>query len=395
MDHDIDRNPAAAPEEPSASLRIEFRSSDPQLRASFRQAIVAWLTGADGGLSRALGLPEGLAVDEPGEGGQAMEVRARWWQIRRGRRPGAQAVAVERIVFAPEASDPVYRELPPVIPTIEAGRPVAAQPARLPAAALSRFGAMGRTTFTAVTHMVRRTSRASSYPLLTVRLPVWHLRPAAVILSALTVVTAGLTYGAIRAEEVHPHPMTQVRVPAVSGVLPLPGAAVGTTQTVPRTDTDPGPVTGAGNIVAAVAPLPSPASDEVTVALPVAAAVAAAAPPAAPPAAVRLPRAPAPKPAPDAMPAAVTRRATAPLTGSLAVTSTPAGAEVSINGVARGRTPVVISGIPAGSRVVRLELEGYRRWSWAVTVTGRARTPLEVRLQPDAPLAAGAAAFER
>jgi hypothetical protein len=65
------------------------------------------------------------------------------------------------------------------------------------------------------------------------------------------------------------------------------------------------------------------------------------------------------------------------------VKSDPQGAEVSINGVVHGRTPLVIRDLGAGSRVVRLDLPGYERWSWAVAVVGNKRTPLTVKLRPE------------
>jgi PEGA domain len=69
--------------------------------------------------------------------------------------------------------------------------------------------------------------------------------------------------------------------------------------------------------------------------------------------------------------------------GTLVVNSEPQGAEVLINGVSQGRTPLRIDGLSAGSRVVRLELPGYERWSWAVRVVANRQTPLVVKLQPE------------
>jgi hypothetical protein len=69
--------------------------------------------------------------------------------------------------------------------------------------------------------------------------------------------------------------------------------------------------------------------------------------------------------------------------GTLLVKSDPQGAEVSINGVVHGRTPLMIRDLGVGSRVVRLELAGYERWSWAVSVVANKRTPLNVKLRPD------------
>ena len=69
--------------------------------------------------------------------------------------------------------------------------------------------------------------------------------------------------------------------------------------------------------------------------------------------------------------------------GTLVVKSDPQGAEVSINGVVHGRTPLMIRDLGAGSRVLRLDLPGYERWSWAVAVVGNKRTPVTVKLQPE------------
>jgi hypothetical protein len=77
------------------------------------------------------------------------------------------------------------------------------------------------------------------------------------------------------------------------------------------------------------------------------------------------------------------RTVSSTLVGSLLVDSKPSGAEVWINGVAHGRTPLRVSALPAGSRVVRLELPGYEPWSWAVNIVAYKRTPLRVKLQPE------------
>jgi hypothetical protein len=69
--------------------------------------------------------------------------------------------------------------------------------------------------------------------------------------------------------------------------------------------------------------------------------------------------------------------------GALRVTSQPAGAEVSLNGVPQGRTPLTIKRVRAGSRVVSLSLPGYERWSWSVAVVADRQTPIAVKLQAD------------
>jgi PEGA domain-containing protein len=71
------------------------------------------------------------------------------------------------------------------------------------------------------------------------------------------------------------------------------------------------------------------------------------------------------------------------LVGTLLVNSEPSGAEVLINGIPHGRTPLSVSALPVGSRVIRLELAGYDRWSWAVNIAADKRTPLQVKLQPE------------
>ena len=71
--------------------------------------------------------------------------------------------------------------------------------------------------------------------------------------------------------------------------------------------------------------------------------------------------------------------------GSLLVTSEPEGADVSVDGVPQGRTPLTIEHLNIGSRVVRLDLPGHQRWSWAVSVGANRRTPLAVKLSPATP----------
>jgi hypothetical protein len=100
-----------------------------------------------------------------------------------------------------------------------------------------------------------------------------------------------------------------------------------------------------------------------------------------------LPAAPTTRsPRVSAPPAAARPVATAPaFVGALHVTSQPQGAEVSLNGVRQGQTPLTIKRVRAGSRVVSLFLPGYERWSWSVAVVADRQTPLAVKLQPDHP----------
>jgi hypothetical protein len=68
--------------------------------------------------------------------------------------------------------------------------------------------------------------------------------------------------------------------------------------------------------------------------------------------------------------------------GSLAVSSSPEGARVFVNGVPVGATPLLLADLAAGSRAVRLELPGHDRWSSAVRIIASEETRLAVTLRP-------------
>ena len=68
--------------------------------------------------------------------------------------------------------------------------------------------------------------------------------------------------------------------------------------------------------------------------------------------------------------------------GSIDVESQPAGAQVFVDGQQIGVTPLHKSNLPAGSHVVRVELDGFTRWSAAVQVTTAKTLRLVVNLQP-------------
>lgn len=99
------------------------------------------------------------------------------------------------------------------------------------------------------------------------------------------------------------------------------------------------------------------------------------------------------KPATTPAPAAVRARgAAAPrseppqagsMMGTLTIASAPKGANVTIDGIPRGVAPLSVSRLRAGNRIVRLELTGYQRWSWAVYVSPSRQTRLNVSLVPD------------
>ena len=82
----------------------------------------------------------------------------------------------------------------------------------------------------------------------------------------------------------------------------------------------------------------------------------------------------------------------APGTGLIAVSSNPAGAEVYVDNVYYGVTPVTVPSVAAGSRVVKLQLAGYTPWEATVQVNSGQVTPVEATLQPQpttAPTKAG------
>lgn len=67
-------------------------------------------------------------------------------------------------------------------------------------------------------------------------------------------------------------------------------------------------------------------------------------------------------------------------TGRLAVTSTPAGAAVFVDGVPRGTTPVTLTDVSAGAHTVRLVREGFLENQRPVTVMAGAEAAVDVRL---------------
>jgi hypothetical protein len=83
---------------------------------------------------------------------------------------------------------------------------------------------------------------------------------------------------------------------------------------------------------------------------------------------------------------AVVGKGTAParsMLGTLLIASAPKGAKVTIDGIPRGHSPLSVTRLRAGNRMVRLELDGYQRWSWAVYVSASRETRLNVALVPD------------
>ena len=92
------------------------------------------------------------------------------------------------------------------------------------------------------------------------------------------------------------------------------------------------------------------------------------------PAAERISQAPPAAPPP---PASMIER----YTGSLVVESLPAGATVFLDNKAVGKTPLRLNGVHAGEHVVRLERDGYHRWSRAIRVVASERNRVTASLE--------------
>ena len=72
-------------------------------------------------------------------------------------------------------------------------------------------------------------------------------------------------------------------------------------------------------------------------------------------------------------------------TGTLRISSTPAGAEISVDGEDRGRTPATLAGLPAGAHVVSLLLEGYAEERLGITLEPSSTASIAVNLTPTTP----------
>jgi PEGA domain-containing protein len=67
--------------------------------------------------------------------------------------------------------------------------------------------------------------------------------------------------------------------------------------------------------------------------------------------------------------------------GVLVVDSRPPGARVFVDGKAAGNTPLEVSSVDAGSHALRLEMDGYQRWTSAVRVVAGERNRVTASLE--------------
>jgi hypothetical protein len=134
----------------------------------------------------------------------------------------------------------------------------------------------------------------------------------------------------------------------------------------------PTPVAVLSTTSAAPTPAPTPAP-----------AVRAAAPaPSAPPVSLAKTAEPAPTPSKTARPAATGLPSASGYRGALALTSSPDGAQVVLNGKVVGQTPVVLNDLPVGSRAIVVRRDGYSPWSASVRVIANQRTTVRATLTP-------------
>ena len=66
--------------------------------------------------------------------------------------------------------------------------------------------------------------------------------------------------------------------------------------------------------------------------------------------------------------------------GSLAFESAPQGSRVFVNGAFVGSTPLVLQNLAVGSRAVRIEADGYQRWSASTRVVANRQTRVSATL---------------
>ena len=154
------------------------------------------------------------------------------------------------------------------------------------------------------------------------------------------------------------------------------------------------PVASVGTPVAPVATQekrPSIITEQRATAPPTVAAATSSAPPAAAPRTIAAASAPAAAPKKTAEPAppvvsAPASRASRPAAsgyrGALALSSSPEGAQVVVNGKVVGQTPVVLNDLPVGSRAVIVRRDGYSPWSTSVRVVAGQRTTVRATLKP-------------
>jgi len=397
---------------PHASLQLELRVPERQMVAAFRDAFLRWLNDRAGPFARLGGQAEGLSLDEVPDSGdpqsRTLRLSVRWsFSPQRTTRfpialPPPTAVpmvasqsmpAIDHFVFfpdPPQTGAPIFQEV-----SIPLQRDLV--PARQLRVAVPLSATLRRTAgrgVTAALDVARAAPRRFGLPGLTVRTPLAPRgsRMWGASLFGAAAIAVGFTAGSIylasstRAGRSPELPVAAALAapgpPIAAPPAALPVAAMPLSESLPQIERSARPVDALASRVLRQ-PLP-PTSSALGIA----------------DAEVTTRRGPAVVAAPAPSRLVAERRATpvvvraaevtgtsggdrSKVTGALLVKSDPQGAEVSINGVVHGHTPLVIRDLGAGSRVVRLDLAGYERWSWAVAVVANRRTPVTVKLQPE------------
>jgi len=110
------------------------------------------------------------------------------------------------------------------------------------------------------------------------------------------------------------------------------------------------------------------------------------------------PQAPMPgaaSPATTAMAAGLPSAASAPGTGSLSVTTNPAGARITVDGIPAGASPATIPGLPAGVHNLTITMTGYEDLSTQVNIVAGQTMDYSTTLVPAAgPAKSSAPGFE-
>jgi len=110
------------------------------------------------------------------------------------------------------------------------------------------------------------------------------------------------------------------------------------------------------------------------------------------------PQAPMPgaaSPATTAMAAGLPSAASAPGTGSLSVTTSPAGARITVDGIPAGASPATIPGLPAGVHNLTITMTGYEDLSTQVNIVAGQTMDYSTTLVPAAgPAKSSAPGFE-
>jgi hypothetical protein len=393
-----------------ASLRLELRVPERQMLGAFREAFLQWLTDRSGVFTRAIGASDRLTLDEepPGADSQGMSTLRITVTCSAGpeatERQFATSFAadgepvpavtsltpVDYFVFfpdPPQSGTPLFRELsvpfgpdafqaPPRLPQLRLQESVVVAVAKDVAAALH-----------AVQSFVLGRRRGAGIAGVTIRFPVLDRYPRASAFGLLgtAAVATGFVAGSIYLATVD-RPRAEARTAAVQAAV---------TELAVRAD--PPAVIASSDLTAAILPrvvdpadrIPRSRRPESSTAAVGSTGIADTEVTTEPglqnsarPATLRRPGIVVVR-AVDVEGASSSAAASPRVRGTLLVKSDPQGAEVSINGVVHGRTPLMIRELGAGSRVLRLDLPGYERWSWAIAVVANKRTPVTVKLQPD------------